>query len=243
MCLVMLSFRRRTMFMCVLALRILWIRGLARFRVRILRASSLLIHLCWFVRENPTSRVSVAIGKTIRPLMHEEGRPRSAVVPTVDPSVHLGFSGFGGSTFRVVPGVSCHVVVSASYHVHVRPRPAYIVDQRARSVPGTDPTGQFFVDPPVLVREVHTSVASSRTTVFPFPTGGFYSVPPGFAGSSLPGMAPPSRQPVSDASSGGWVFVPSAAGPCVQEPLGSSFSSGPVSSFPAPPPVAEECYG
>ena len=49
-CLVKLTFRRRTLFMCVLALRLLWIRGLARFRVRILRASSLLIHLCWFGR-------------------------------------------------------------------------------------------------------------------------------------------------------------------------------------------------
>ena len=105
--------------------------------------------------------------------------------------------GSGVPPSRWFPLVSSQVDVSASDHVLVHPRPASIVDPRARSVPGTDPTGQFFVDPPVLVREVHTSVASSRTTVFPFPTGVFYSVPPGFAGFSLPGMAPPSRQPVS----------------------------------------------
>ena len=146
----------------------------------------------------PTSRVSVAIGKTIRPLMHEEGRPRSAVVPPAGSVCSpCDSQGSGVPPSRWFPVVSSQVDVSASDLVHVRPRPASIVDPRARSVPGTDPTGQFFVDPPVLVREVHTSVASSRTTVFPFPTGVFYSVPPGFAGFSLPGMAPPSRQPVS----------------------------------------------
>ena len=93
--------------------------------------------------------------------------------------------------------------VSPSDHAYMRPRGTPVVDTRGHPSTVGVLTSRDLSIPPGLVREVRPSVGTNQTTVSSLSPAGVHRVPPGFAGMSVAGLAPPRGQTRFSGSTGG----------------------------------------